>query len=122
MIDIVVVFFYQNISSCVLNDGFSNGPFDAQRDVRQGDLFSPYLYILVLKALALSTQENKSNQGMLVDLRKIKLELFLLRFNLRGEESIYEFLVAIANFVKYTGLTLILIKQKRSFSGTHFSL
>ena len=33
---------YQNISSCVVNNGFSTGPFDVvQRGVREGDLLPP---------------------------------------------------------------------------------
>ena len=34
--------FYNNISSCILNNSFSTAPFDVQRGVRQGDLLSSY--------------------------------------------------------------------------------
>ena len=34
--------FYENISSCVLNRGFSTAPFPVQRGVRQGDPLSAY--------------------------------------------------------------------------------
>ena len=62
--------FYQNISSCVLNNGFSIEPFDVQRGVRQGDLLSSYLFVLVLEVLAISIHESKSIQGILADKEK----------------------------------------------------
>ena len=47
--------FYQNITSSVMNNGFSSGPFDMHRGFRQGDPLSLYLFIVCLETLHLHT-------------------------------------------------------------------
>ena len=45
--------FDSNIQSCVMNNGFYSVHFDITRGVRQGDPLSLYLFIIVLKTLAI---------------------------------------------------------------------
>jgi hypothetical protein len=68
--------FYQNITSSVMNTGFSTGAFNIRRGVRQGDPLSPYLFIICLEILAISARGNRSIQGILVEKEEIKLEMF----------------------------------------------
>ena len=104
--------------------------FRCEKEVwgRESDLHSPYLFILVLEILATSISENKSNQGIIVDRREIKLELFAdLTVFLRNEESLYEVLDANTNVGKYTGLSLnfdfkkIEIKKSVKILGVSFT-
>ena len=90
--------FYQNISSCALNNVFSTGPFEIQRGVRQGDPLSPYLFIIVLEVLAISIRKNKDIQGIVVDGIEITIELCAddLTVFLRNDGSLRHLLALIS--------------------------
>ena len=65
--------FYQNITSSVMNNGFSTGPINIRRGVRQGDPLSAYLFIICLEILAISVRGNNNIQGIQVDKEEIKV-------------------------------------------------
>ena len=67
---------YKNVSSCVMNNGFTTGPFPLGRGVRQGDPLSPYLFILALETLAIKIRQDSSVQGLKIGEEMIKLSLF----------------------------------------------
>ena len=67
---------YKNASSCVMNNGFTTGPFLLGRGVRQGDPLSPYLFILALETLAIKIREDCNVQGLKIGEEMIKLSLF----------------------------------------------
>ena len=100
--------FYQNISSCILNNGFCTGLFEIQRGVRQGDSLSPHLFIIVLEVLAISIRENKNIQGIIVDGTELKLEIFAddLTAFLKNDKSLRVFLEVVVEFGNCTGLTI----------------
>ena len=67
---------YNNASSCVMNHGFSTGPFPLGRGVGQGDPLSPYLFIMALEVLAIRVRNDDSIQGFKIGDEIIRLSLF----------------------------------------------
>jgi len=67
---------YSNISSCIINNGFTSDYFAVGRGVRQGDPLSPLLFILGLEILACSIQKNDKIQGIQIGNSEIKVTLF----------------------------------------------
>ena len=66
---------YKNVKSCVMNNGFTTGPFTLSRGVRQGDPLSPYLFIIAL-ALTIKIRNDDSIKGFQIGGETNKLSLF----------------------------------------------
>ena len=58
---------YSNISSCIINNGFTSDYFAVGRGVRQVDPLSPLLSILGLGILACKIRKNDKIQGIQID-------------------------------------------------------
>ena len=97
---------YNNISSCVINNGFSTQPFAVERGVRQGDPLSAYLFIIVLEILCISISNSKDIRGIKVDNEEIRLSLFAddLTGFLRDNLSLVSFLKLIEDYGSCSGL------------------
>ena len=114
--------FYNNISSCVSNNGFATAHFDIQRGVRQGDPLSPYLFIIALETLASTIRSNKDIRGIMVDGQEIKLGLFAddLTWFLKNDKSLIKFLELVLLFGKCSGLVINHDKSEILLLGNSF--
>ena len=100
--------FYNNISSCVLNNGFSTHLFAVERGVRQEDPLSAFLFIMVLEILCISIPNNKDIHDIVVDNEEIKLGLFAddLTGFLKNDFSVINFLKLIEDYGSCSGLEI----------------
>ena len=56
--------FYNNIQSCVMNNGISTGYFPIKRGVRQGDPLSSILFVISMEVLLINIRENNDIRGI----------------------------------------------------------
>lgn len=121
--------FYKNISSCVINNGFSTPSFNLKRGVRHGDPLSPSLFIIVLELLALSIRNNDQIRGIAVDSFEIKLVIFAddMASIVRDKSSHRTLFDTIYLFSTYSGLkvnhdkTEILLLRNMEVSSSDLS-
>ena len=67
---------YSDISSCIMNNGFTSDIFDVKRGLRQGDPLSPYLFIIALKVANISIRGNNDIKEIKARKHEIKLSVF----------------------------------------------
>ena len=94
---------YNKASSCVMNDGFTPGPFR----VRQGDPVSPYLFILALQILAIKIKNDNNIQGIRVGENIVKPTLFAddMTCFIKNNRSLHTILFdTLRAFVAFSGL------------------
>ena len=111
--------FYKNISSTVMNNGYTTAPFKIFRGVRQGDPLSPYLFIISLEILAINIRLNKDIHGIMVGNEEIKLEIFAddMTAFLRDHASLDTLLNMVDSFSLHSGLKINFEKTEVLFLG-----
>ena len=68
-----VITFYNNIQSCVINNGITSDYFTLERGVRQGDPLSPYLFLVAVETLAIAVRQNTLIKGITIGKDETKL-------------------------------------------------
>ena len=68
---------YNDIESCVVNNGTSTKYFKVKRGVRQGDPIAAYIFTLVIELLAIQIRNTNEIKGIEIDNITIKLSMYI---------------------------------------------
>ena len=97
---------YNDISSCIYNNGETSKYFKLHRGVRQGDPLSPYLFIIAVDILARIMIQDNNIKGFQINSHNIKVTQYAddLTLMLSDMNSINEALSLLKTFGEYSGL------------------
>jgi hypothetical protein len=68
--------FYNQIKSCVIQNGIVSQYFSPERGCRQGDPISPYLFLLCAEILGILIRKNKDIKGITIDGEEFKISQY----------------------------------------------
>ena len=101
--------FYNDIQSCVVNNGWSSGFFSLSRGARQGCPLSPYIFIVCAEVLATAIRKEKKIKGISIEGDEIKISQYADDTTLfldGSKASLQESLRVLDRFSQISGLKL----------------
>ena len=111
--------FYNDVSSCVLNNGHASSFFPLQRGVRQGCPLSGVLFVLGIELFGRALKNNKSIKGILVNNHEIKVTQYAddTTVFVRDRDSVVQLLDLLQNFSLLSGLEINTAKTEAMWLG-----
>jgi hypothetical protein len=100
---------YNNISTCIINNGHTSTFFHPTRGVRQGCPLSPILFVIAVELMAAKIRQNNKIRGIYIGRNEIKLSQFAddTTFFLEPDmNSINTLFNTLNDFAKTTGLKI----------------
>ena len=96
----------QKQESCIVKGGTTTNYFKLEKDIRQGDLISAYLFILVLEIVFLFTKESKKINGLNIFDKTFLYTAYAedTTFFLTDTKSVIELMNIFDAFSKFSGL------------------
>ena len=67
---------YKDISSCVINNGYSSSNFSLQKGVRQGCPLSPYLFLIGVEILGIMIRQSEKIKGIEIDGAELRVSQY----------------------------------------------
>ena len=115
-----VKIFYNNVTSCVLNNGHASEFFALERGVRQGCPLSGLLFVMGIEVLANAIRNKNTIKGIKVGAKEIKTSLYAddTTVFVRDLDSIPELLVLLKHFRNLSGLEINATKTEGMWLGT----
>ena len=112
---------YNDISSCVLINGFTTGYFNVCREVRQGDPLAPFLFILSLEVFLCRLSNNEMIRGLNIYGQEVKYTAYAddITCFCTNKESVRNILEDFEIFSKISGLCISKAKTEGMWIGAN---
>lgn len=110
---------YNDISSCVINNGYASEFFNLQRGVRQGCPLSGMLFVLGIEILARAIKQNTNIEGIKIGTHEIKITQYAddTTLFLKNLNSLKELLHILERFERCSGLKINPTKSEAMWLG-----
>ena len=113
--------FYNDIKSCVIQNGIISQYFSPERGCRQGDPISPYLFVLCAEILGILIRKNKDIKGIIIDGEEYKISQYAddTSIILDGSPTSMDGIIRVLDyFTIIAGLKINILKHKMVWIGS----
>ena len=110
---------YNNVTSCVLNNGYASTFFSLQRGVRQGCPLSGVLFVLGIELLSRYIKNDPTIKGIQVNKRELKISQYAddTTVFVRDLDSVTSLLRVLNEFKEHSGLEINTTKTEAMWLG-----